>query len=422
MNEAPVSIVAPAWTTHVFVAPSNTRMARGLSEKDRAIAASLAESGRVKMVELREGIQIETRSFVGIIPFDTFSLHITPRVSSTDMVRMIDYSFRAEASRMGDRYGSVAVDSVLPSDIVIAALLGEIRYLLRRGLVRQYVEYQDTVPFCRGRIQFNALVSQAGPAVALPCIYEDHTSNVLLNQVLLASAKLCCEEAVSPYLRATAFRLVEQLGANCSFSIGGPIEYREIISGLTRLTKHYRPAIELSCLLHDSLIPDAEGSKARRFPAFLVDMNRVFERFVGGLLMEFSPPGIYVFPQDPIPTPYSTDGSLPPHPRPDFVLREENGGICRVLDAKYKFLDNRSIDIGDLYQLTIYGLAVGADRVVALYPGSGNRDSEYAFRGSCGARTSVISRAVNLSEIWRILDSPERSAEGRRLVERLIKV
>jgi 5-methylcytosine-specific restriction endonuclease McrBC regulatory subunit McrC len=94
--------------------------------------------------------------------------------------------------------------------------------------------------------------------------------------------------------------------------------------------------------------------------SFLLNMNTVFERFVGRYLREHAPSDVTVQSQHSRSDVYemvaSHRGWRSPGIRPDFVLRRL-GVPFAVADAKYKELTTQPPSTSDLYQLTVYGLA-----------------------------------------------------------------
>lgn len=65
-------------------------------------------------------------------------------------------------------------------------------------------------------------------------------------------------------------------------------------------------------------------------------------------------------------------GDRAPRQPPDFVILGRDGEHLCIVYAKHKFYDDcRAVQSGDLYQLTVYGMAASTRsvRVVALYPG-----------------------------------------------------
>lgn len=126
-----------------------------------------------------------------------------------------------------------------------------------------------------------------------------------------------------------------------------------------RLNEHYRPALILARLLLDQLsFSGTAGSNP--FVAFLVDMDWLFERYLGVVLKRAAGAwGVQVVEQEY----YALDHTGRLSVRPDIVLYRQ-GRPQLVVDAKYKLDEAR----GDLYQMLAYCHAVGLNKGILVYP------------------------------------------------------
>lgn len=414
------TVSVPAWT-RFLVTDRWACQDTALTPADRQRLDSRTVSNRVAIRQLHEGIEIETNSYVGVLPLDGFILHITPRISPRDLMRMIDYCFDVSSIHLMQDMGFVHASHSVPTDLLVSAFLREVQRLLSAGLLREYVERQDDLMTKRGRIRFQELARRPCRAVfSLPCRYEERSADVFLNRLLLTVVQRFATCASSPQLRRAAHRTEEQMSQLCNALTVGKDSFVTAISGLNRLSRRYEKALTLAALLYEGVSPDQDMPETRRFTAFLLNMNSLFEHFIGRLLEEFRPPGISLVYQESIPSLYRLGEREYRHPRPDFMLFDNRGRCTRVVDAKYKFLDEREVDSGDLYQLTVYALATQPRRAVALYPGEGGSRREYEFRGLDSTAT-VVFRSVNLDEVWAILDGPDRLERGRSMVSALLE-
>lgn len=409
----------PAWTRRTFtgvVAGGDS----ALPAKDRQRLDRPSLLGRVTVRELREGLEIETNSYVGVLPLTEFTLHITPRIGPHDLMQMVDYCFDVGKVHMSADMGAVHADtSLATTDLLVLAFLSEVQCLLTAGLFREYVEQAHDLQTVRGRIQFSELASRPRLGMTLPCRYEDLSGDTFLNQLLLAAVRIAADCASSFRLKRYARRIEEQMSQVCSpISVTGS-SFATAISGLTRLNRRYHKALELGWLLYDSVIPDQSGSKVRSFTGFLIDMNRLYERFAGRLLEEFCPPGMTVVFQRSIKSLFRTRERQYKYGRPDFMLMDSECRCVCVVDAKYKFLDECYVDSGDLYQLTVYGLATGSRKAIALYPGRSGHSRQFDFQG-LDVKSTVVFRSLDMAKVWQVLSSEDRVAEGQRMVAELL--
>src|SRR5207253_9336450 len=144
-----------------------------------------------------------------------------------------------------------------------------------------------------------------------------------------------------------------------------------------RLTEAYRPLLDLCRLLADGLAPGGRDG-ATACPAFLLDMERVFEGYVTrGIVESFAGLGRYrvdVQPRHVANRPVAGQPDI--HLRPDVVLSRD-GRAQVVVDAKWKDLAGSPLMTDDVYQVLAYCTALGVGRGVLVYPGRRDRAWEY---------------------------------------------
>lgn len=83
-----------------------------------------------------------------------------------------------------------ALDSTSLADLFARVLTNGIRHLLRRGLDRGYLSYEEWTSRPRGRIHVQELVVRAGSHTGrLPCNYDELSYDVLHNRILKATMR-----------------------------------------------------------------------------------------------------------------------------------------------------------------------------------------------------------------------------------------
>jgi 5-methylcytosine-specific restriction enzyme subunit McrC len=273
------------------------------------------------------------------------------------------------------------------------------------GLHRGYAERTVEGPLLQGRPDVAAQL-RAAPARkdVLHSAYEELTVDVACNQVPRAAAELVLvsalldegpRRALTRALRGYAAVSQVPLGPECFALAAGD-----------RLASAYAPLLDLCRLLADGLSPGAESGHTP-CPAFLLDMERVFERYVcRGVAAGASA------------VPQAGEWQIGSQPlfrvgegiemRPDLTVRR-GGDPHTVIDAKWK----RSARCRtDLYQVLAYCAALGFPRGALVYPGRRDRKCEHVFPAS-GVRVAVHT--------LRVVGSPgECRDSARALVQRLL--
>src|SRR5437773_1872663 len=143
---------------------------------------------------------------------------------------------------------------------------------------RPHAERSARGPFLQGRLDVAAQVRDGGARKdALHCRFEEFTADVPCNRVPRAVAELVLRSPLAGERARSAVRQAlggfDLVGAAAlgpeSFALAEP----------DRLTEAYRPLLDLCRLLADGLAPGGrEGAPA--CPAFLLDLQRVFEAYV----------------------------------------------------------------------------------------------------------------------------------------------
>ena len=129
----------------------------------------------------------------------------------------------------------------------------------------------------------------------------------------------------------------------------------------TRLNEHYTAALELCRLVLEGLgVAHAAGDQ--QADAFLIDMNKLFERWVGAELTQRLWPHIEVVEQE------SVALSEPPRVNmaPDLIFKRA-GKTVVVGDLKYKLTSSGLSSTDDYYQLLAYATALRLDHGVLIY-------------------------------------------------------
>jgi 5-methylcytosine-specific restriction enzyme subunit McrC len=206
--------------------------------------------------------------------------------------------------------------------------------------------------------------------------------------------------------RATAEALVnhpwlrEGLRAALRQSLAGfaevaPVPTAEV--ALDRLTEDYRPLLDLCGLVRDGLA-GGRNEGAVTCPAFLLDMERVFERYVtAGFVAALGGGPVHVAVQPTFAASVAVAGQPDLCMRPDLVVLREGRPVL-VADVKWKRVAGTPLVTADLYQVLAYATALGVQRAVLIYPGGRGRAWRYRMARS---PVEVEIRAV------RVVGAPE---------------
>lgn len=382
---APLRVLPPLseWETRVFEGVT-------LGDIDRDLVARLEGEGDTKLSieELRTGLRVRARSWVGVIRLETVELRVVPKLAGDQLglVRLIQAVSGIDALRRLDADATLdaAGDSLL--ELVALLFADELERLMRRGLLSGYVEKEDELAMVRGRILADRQVLRRfGRLDRVHCRYDELEHDVDENRLLLAALRAVTRHVHSADIHRRLARMRLVLEPVCDLHGVDTRELRQAIS-YDRLNAHYETAHQLANLILDGLgVEDLFSGGSTRIFAFMIDMSLLFERFVEKVVSWALPSKEFTVSRQ------ASSSSIvrfaetrKPYAKviPDLVVtRREPGGSSLPIDAKYKLYDLKKIDQGDLYQAFLYSFAWGTKSregtgvvppaAVLLYPASG---------------------------------------------------
>jgi 5-methylcytosine-specific restriction endonuclease McrBC regulatory subunit McrC len=326
--------------------------------------------------------RLTARGFVGVIPTPNRRIVLRPKLPAANVFYLLDPL--APIPAFVDQ--STPVDGNTMLDVLAARLAVLLRDRAAAGLRRHYAERADVTPSLQGRLDV-AAQSRAGASRRdrLHCRYDEFTADVPCNHLPKAVAerllgrpdvatavKTNIRDALSGWADVDSVPLTPDL---CAATI--PVH----------LTDGYISLLDLCRLLADGLQSgEAAGSSAG--PAFLFDLERVFERYVTT--------GLERCIADCTPQPFIL--ASPPRPgRPDFHVRPDvlvgpPNNPRLVLDVKWKRLSRTALTSEDVYQVLAHAAVLGAPRAVLVYPGRHDRHWRYPTAG--GPTLDVVTLRI----------------------------
>jgi 5-methylcytosine-specific restriction enzyme subunit McrC len=353
--------------------PRDCRLAR--ADVDRLLADHRAHV-EVIPTNCCDRYRLTARGHVGTIILPTRRLIIRPKIPLANLFHLLDpanpppiIDYRAETVA-----GTEALDFLAGR---LAALLAE---RAAAGLHRGYAERSERGPFLQGRLDVAAQVRDGGARKdGLHCRFEEFTADVACNRVPKAVAELVLRSPLAGEQVRSAVRLALAGFDGITAAPLGPDSF----AGMEPdpLTEGYRPLLDLCRLLADGLAPGGRMG-ATVCPAFLLDMERVFEGYLTrGITGAFAGRPrwrVDVQPRHVANRPVAGQPDI--HLRPDVVLARD-GRPEVVVDAKWKDLAS-SLMIDDVYQVLAYCTALGVGRGVLVYPGRRDRTWDYDMTGA----------------------------------------
>jgi 5-methylcytosine-specific restriction enzyme subunit McrC len=298
---------------------------------------------------------LRASSWVGAVVLPRLTIQILPKVRDlrtvlvmlTSGTGLVDWGTDAAAYDRSDFVEGVA-------DVLLRA----VGAATRRGLVHGYRAVDERVPVIRGRLDVQQLAARPWDSWPVPCRFDDHTADIPENRVLLAAVRDVARWPVGPVLRRMAGELSQRLDA-VAHTPDAVAEFDLIRR--TPLNEHYQPALTLARLVLEGFgLAQAVGGLTAQ--SFLVDMNRLFEKWIGDELRARLHPTIKVVEQSAVPLSVTPRVTM----NPDLVFRRD-GEIVFVADVKYKLIGDGLARTSDYYQLLAYTTALRLPRGMLIY-------------------------------------------------------
>lgn len=356
-----------------------------LSSRDQKLAEQLrGGEGRLLLEEWKQGLFVKATSWVGVVRGDNFEIRITPKLSGGDasLVHMLSFTNGFESLRrnLGKRFLDAEKDGGL-LDLLAHLLTEACNRLTHQGLLYDYIDEEEALPFMRGRLQITPQIRRRlGTIHLLECTFDDHSSDILENRILAAALLLSARKVRNTFVRQQVHQTAAFFASICRPEL---FRRNDLEHELTfhRLNTYYRPALELARLILLGLgIENLLASDKTSSFAFLLDMNALFEKFIFRYLerlINSTPYQLkFQFPEKATIFNYFTRQPYTSI-RPDFLLyHAQHPSINVALDAKYKQYDNRAISTGDIYQAFLYAYAFSQNfqphpEAFIIYPATG---------------------------------------------------
>jgi len=328
--------------------------------------ASTAGS-RLALSRLSGGlVEVKAGADVGVIVTSEYVVRIRPKVDLNNLFYMLgigDKSWTVDRNR-----AAFDVDDDLVT-AVVRLFCREVETLTGRGLLHGYVPQEERLLALRGRVDLNEVMRHPWTRSPVPCAFDEFVPDIWPNRVLLAAlAEVRGVPELPPRLRGEVHLLTQRFeGVRRT-----PITIEDIDRWRpNRNEKRYSVAIALAgVILRHLSLKDREG--AQRATSFTINMNQLFEEFVGRELRVRLPHHLALAEQ--YPTFLDTGSKMPICP--DFVVHPSGQPEhpLYVADAKYKLTESLGVT-SDHYQLLSYATVFGLSEGTLIYCQKADEDA-----------------------------------------------
>ncbi|HVS06362.1 MAG TPA: hypothetical protein VHK65_09395 [Candidatus Dormibacteraeota bacterium] len=406
---------------------------------DAALTRSLHEQNDLMLdVQWLQGdrARITSRSWVGVVRFETFEVRVVPKFvgGNLGILQMLDYTHGLDSIRRLEALQHLEGDGDSLVDLVCWLLADQCEYVLRHGLLSDYVTHEETLSAPRGRLQIDRQIRlHYGQVDRLECRFDEYESDILENRILAVALRKARAVCRNERVRAMV-RHIEPL-----FSEVCPTDNLDLQTTRQQLAYHRRNAHYKRghhwafLLLGGGAIKDVYTAGLAEAFAFMFDMNRLFEEFVERLLQNaFQGTEHRVSPQsrthsivvDEKGKNYSTV-------IPDLLLKSGMGSAARIvpIDSKYKLYSDHKVSPSDIYQAFLYAYAFAAPGSLptagiifpAVEEARGFNLAVQTTKGSVGGR--IHGFGIDIPTVLsRIREAQPATAIARELVRDLLEL
>lgn len=301
-------------------------------------------------------------------------------------------------------------EDLISYDFLAQKFNEEVRKLLHRGLIKNYVEHPEETGFISGRLMINEsipLIVEKKPRMI--CEKDEYSANILFNQILKTTLRnLYLNVHINKRTRNESFLLWEKMPFinNCHLTRG-------VFNRLTfhRHNVHYKQSLHIAKLLYElQLLSHKSGD----WSLYTIDineeeLNRLFEKF----LFHFYRMELKQYEVKSERMSWSLRGenkSLLPTMLTDVSLLHKNRSEKIVMDAKFYrnmfqvSYGKNSFHSHNLYQLFTYLMHQPNElkriRGILIYPFNGEEVHEIY---SWDDRLKIKIATLNLNNKWKTI-------------------
>jgi 5-methylcytosine-specific restriction enzyme subunit McrC len=329
----------------------------------------------VEFTPERHWYRLTPRGIAGVIAAPNCRLWIRPKLPWDNFARLLD-----PAKQWIVRAPAAINDSPLSlPDFLLERFVYLLRERITGGLHKGYVEQFEELAQIRGGIDLAAQM-RSGPGLPqrFACHFDELSVGVPCNRLVKSIAERLL---VSPWLiqhgRSSLEPLLSQFAEIESLPLTA--EAFAQVLGDPRVAD-YRPLLELGQIL----VTASSSSCSKIGATFLLDMERLFERYVTlGLQRLLVDLDASIVAQPRLMWHEQNAGQPELSLRPDLVIRKK--GDCSVVDVKWKEFTGRP-EREDLHQILAYAAAASARRAILVYPGLRHQTHLYRM---CDGRTGI---------------------------------
>jgi 5-methylcytosine-specific restriction enzyme subunit McrC len=331
-----------------------------LGDEDAKYALSQLSPKVAIRRRVQDGLYVlNPNQFVGVVTLPSQRrLESHPKVPLRNLFYMLAVAFDLPSPFMEQTAKFERLVEILEFVVSYFAELVEKR--IDEGLYRSYVEQENNLATIQGRIEFaEDLRRNYVMRHRTYCRYDEFSWDIPENQVIRQVLHLLGGWGFGRELRLRLHGLDAALSEVTPTDL--PLSSLDWFQ-YNRFNEDYRQ-IHRFCTLFLEGASLSEESGPFDFQTFLIDMDKLFERFVTQILRKRA--GVHTTVEAQVSTHLGLEQKV--LMRPDIIVSEE-GTLVLVADCKYKRLEPSEFKNHDIYQMLAYCTATQVKRGLLIYP------------------------------------------------------
>ena len=323
--------------------------------------------------------QFHAQGWVGYIPVTPdFGIRIKPKVPIKNLLGMLEYAYNLKSCYFLDDL--VNCDSLEDFYNYLAAILvKKILKLIHQGLFKTYLPQTKSLSYVRGKLDVTSTIKTWNPK--LTCHYKQQTSDIPENQILLYTLYCISRNYIcQPEVKKIVGQAYRTLGQSVTLT---PYNAKDCLTlKYNRLNQQYQQIHQLCRFFLDRTMPSYNSGNYQTLP-FLIDMARLYEKFVAQWLKIHLPPQYKLKIKETVKLdPIKLEIDL-------LICDRITGKTLYVLDTKYK--NPQQSATPDICQITTYATSQNCDHAILIYPQSLKKEIDRDIGNNINLRTLTFS-------------------------------
>jgi len=350
--------------------------------------------------------KLRATSWVGTIKIpNSYSVIIKPKIGNLNFFKMLVYSENLADLSFFDLVRATEGKDLV--DFMARLFLETVKDVIQDGIYKSYIPKIEEISTVKGRLLLVQNIRT--PRITHEkfwCEYDDLSSDILENQILLYCAKMLSTLVRDRVIREELYSIqhvFEKEGVSEAFL---DLYHLDMVS-FQKFNEHYEYALRLcEFILRLTWYGDFTREEMLPIYGFLYNMNTLFQNFVTKVIQETMPE--YKVKREPKKNRLlqnsirfedieNTSELISSKVlKPDIVIQEKStGNNVFVIDTKYK-KDEPSAN--DFYQSVAYSLALDCPVLLLLPQFEVKKRGDFELVPDLGKQANIFARTIDFSE------------------------